>query len=181
MNIFYLDPDPATCSRYHCDKHVVKMILEYAQLLSTAHRVLDGTLEYGQKSNGHRIARWKLLNARMDQRLYKATHVNCPPAKWVRESIENYKWLSELLYFLCVEYTHRYNKVHLTQVKSIVSTLLNLPPSNIPSSSFFAPYPYMPLEYLSHDSLSSYHRYYDEGKYHLHSWTNRPTPPFITP
>ena len=42
MNIFYLDEDPVTCARMHVDKHVVKMIVEYAQLLSTAHRVVDG-------------------------------------------------------------------------------------------------------------------------------------------
>ena len=42
MNIFYLDTNPALCAEYHCDKHVLKMIIEYAQLLSTAHRILDG-------------------------------------------------------------------------------------------------------------------------------------------
>ena len=42
MNIFYLDTNPALCAEYHCDKHVVKMIIEYAQMLSTAHRVIDG-------------------------------------------------------------------------------------------------------------------------------------------
>lgn len=45
MNIFYLDPNPTKCARYHADKHCVKMVLEYAQLLSTAHRVLDGVEE----------------------------------------------------------------------------------------------------------------------------------------
>ena len=42
MNIFYLDENPKKCAKYHCDKHVVKMIIEYAQLLSTAHRLCDG-------------------------------------------------------------------------------------------------------------------------------------------
>ena len=42
MNIFYLSTNTDECARYHCDKHVVKMILETAQMLSTAHRVLDG-------------------------------------------------------------------------------------------------------------------------------------------
>ena len=42
MNIFYLDTSPKTCAEMHCDKHVVKMIIEYAQLMSTAHRLLDG-------------------------------------------------------------------------------------------------------------------------------------------
>ena len=42
MNIFYLHNDPQIAAQMHCDKHVVKMILEYAQLLSTAHHELDG-------------------------------------------------------------------------------------------------------------------------------------------
>jgi hypothetical protein len=42
MNIFYLDKDPIKAAEYSCDKHVVKMILESAQMLCTAHRVLDG-------------------------------------------------------------------------------------------------------------------------------------------
>ena len=42
MNIFYLDRDPVIAAQMMCDKHVVKMILESAQMLSTAHRVLDG-------------------------------------------------------------------------------------------------------------------------------------------
>ena len=42
MNIFVLDNDPDTAARMMCDKHVVKMIVESAQMLSTAHRVLDG-------------------------------------------------------------------------------------------------------------------------------------------
>ena len=42
MNIFYLHEDPIQNIKWHVDKHVVKMATEYAQLLSTAHRFLDG-------------------------------------------------------------------------------------------------------------------------------------------
>ena len=42
MNIFYLHKKPEISAQLHCDKHVVKMIIEYAQMLSTAHRMLDG-------------------------------------------------------------------------------------------------------------------------------------------
>ena len=57
MNIFYLDNDPKVCAEMHCDKHVVKMIIEYAQLMSTAHRILDGTSYYDLTANGRRILR----------------------------------------------------------------------------------------------------------------------------
>ena len=97
MNIFYLHPDPKKCAEMHLNKHCVKMILEYAQLLSTAHRVLDGD-DYANQYN-----------------LYKATHVNHPSAIWVRQSCYNYSWLMQLLCHLCIEYTHRYGKVHKVQ------------------------------------------------------------------
>jgi hypothetical protein len=60
MNIFYLHNDPEECAKQHNDKHVVKMILEYAQLLSTAHRVLDGHEVTELTAGGRKIRRWKL-------------------------------------------------------------------------------------------------------------------------
>ncbi len=54
MNIFYLDSDPRICAQMHNDKHCVKMILEYAQLLSTAHRVIDGVLTVGVSDSGRK-------------------------------------------------------------------------------------------------------------------------------
>ena len=53
MNVFYLDPDPVKCAKMHVDKHVVKMIVEYAQLLSTAHRMLDAVEYTGPVSYTH--------------------------------------------------------------------------------------------------------------------------------
>ena len=80
MNIFALHLEPKTCAEMHVDKHVVKMILEYSQLLSTAHRVLDGQ-QYVDDSSGRRIKRWKLNNSFAgDKLLYKATHINHPSA-----------------------------------------------------------------------------------------------------
>ena len=72
MNIFYLDNHTHRCAKQHCDKHVVKMIIEYAQLLSTAHRVIDG-IEYTDLSkNGRKIKRWKMVkNSNMEETLYK--------------------------------------------------------------------------------------------------------------
>ena len=78
MNIFYLDEKPQSCAELHCDKHVVKMIIEYAQLLSTCHRVLDGKEYYDKTANGRRIKRWKMDDPRMESSLYKASHVNHP-------------------------------------------------------------------------------------------------------
>ena len=58
MNIFHLDRDPVQSAQWMIDKHVVKMIVESAQLLSTAHRVLDGEEYYDKNKNGHKLKRW---------------------------------------------------------------------------------------------------------------------------
>ena len=52
MNIFFLNTDPKVCAQEHLDKHVVKMIVEYAQLMSTAHRLLDGNQYFDKSKTG---------------------------------------------------------------------------------------------------------------------------------
>ena len=71
MNIFYLDPDPSTCAKMHLDKHVVKMIIEYAQLMSTAHRVLDGEQYTDKTANNRNIQRWRMKDELSEHTLYK--------------------------------------------------------------------------------------------------------------
>ncbi len=64
MNIFYLHEDPIQNVKWHIDKHIVKMATEYCQLLSTAHRVLDGELYYDRTKNNRKIQRWRLPDDR---------------------------------------------------------------------------------------------------------------------
>ena len=156
MNIFYLHEDPIEISEMMCDKHNVKMILESAQMLSTAHRILDGD-EY---ANEHE--------------LYKATHKNHPSAKWVRESKANYEYLYKLFSALCEEYTYRYGKTHLTYTK--LHNVLAIPPKNIPDGEFTQPTPAMPDDVKNMDSLIAYRDYYKKYKTHLATWTKRETP-----
>ena len=89
MNIFYLDSSPELAATYHCDKHVVKMILESAQLLCTAHRVLDGKKVF-EEHNGKFKDRYRMSNGALEIALYEAAYVNHPCAIWARESYENY-------------------------------------------------------------------------------------------
>ncbi len=77
MNIFYLSNNPADCAQQHVDKHVVKMTLEYGQLMSTAHRVLDGQPYYGKTKNNRNIQRWLLPDSR-EEIVWKASHFNHP-------------------------------------------------------------------------------------------------------
>jgi hypothetical protein len=91
MNLFYLDRDPVEAARLQCDRHVVKMILETAQMLSTAHYELDG-----------------------ESPAYKPTHKNHPSTVWVRSSSLAYNWAWRHLRALGNEYTKRYGKTHKT-------------------------------------------------------------------
>jgi len=183
MNIFYLNNDPKLCAEMHLDKHVVKMILEYAQLLSTAHRVLDGTVSTRLSKSGRKQQYYPLADER-DNFLYSATHVNHPSAVWVRHSYENYEWLYKLFIALLDEYTHRYGRIHAT---ARLIDALYTPPIHIPKGiGFTEPTPAMPNEVkvlrevatdrYEIDSIKSYHKYYIHNKVHIAKWTKREIP-----
>lgn len=180
MNIFYLSNDTRECAIMHVDKHCVKMILEYAQLLSTAHRVLDGVSCKKPTATGRMMTRWNLSDARLDNLLYKATHVNHPSAVWTRYSAQNYKWLASLLSELCEEYTFRYQKIHKIESSRLMETLLNTIPKNISNSGFTQPTPAMPTEYIvKENSELSYRNYYLGAKARMFSWKNRNMPLWV--
>lgn len=176
MNIFYLDNNPTVCAQMHNDRHCVKMIVEYAQLLSTAHRVLDGERFLSTNANGRKVVRWKLPDER-DGILYQAAHTNHPSARWVRQSDNNYYWLYHLFGNLIDEYNYRYGRAHKT---TELLGPLTFVPENIPYGQFTEPTPAMPDEYkVEGDSLQSYHNYYRYGKDHLAKWSKRPAPVFL--
>ena len=177
MNIFYLHNDPRICAQQHVDKHCVKMILEYAQLLSTAHRVLDGTLSITLSNSGRKRQTYTIADSR-DGILYTATHINHPSAIWVRQSEQNYRWLFTLFCELLDEYTYRYGKVHACD--RLVTTL-GRPPKNIDmDKKFTQPTPAMPDHYkVAGDSVQSYKNYYLGDKQRMFVWKNRPQPEWI--
>lgn len=178
MNIFILDVDFAKAARYHCDKHVVKMILESAQLLCTAHRILDG-LEYKEKSPaGRMLKRWRLFDER-DSLFYKATHVNHPCALWVRESRMNYVWVYSLLKELCKEYTFRYGKVHKAEREGLVDRLGSFPTA-LTNHKLTTPPLAMPDEYKTDSVVESYRNYYKKGKANLLQYTKREKPSWLS-
>lgn len=164
MNIFFLDKNPVVCAQFHNDKHCVKMILEYAQLLSTAHRVIDGQL-VGK--------RW-VLPGPLESTLYKATHMNHPSAIWARSGILQYSWLYDLFTACLDEYTFRYGKVHATD--RLRDALMN-PPKKCKLVEWTDPTPAMPDEYkVVSDSIQSYQNYYIGSKREMSRWTNREMP-----
>jgi hypothetical protein len=173
MNIFYLDPNPKTCAEMHLDKHVVKMIIEYAQLMSTSHRVIDGEEYLDRTANNRKIKRWRLQDDR-ELALMKASHVNHPSGVWCRDNKENYMWLYAMWYYLLQEYTHRYGKKHAC---GRLENVLAIAPTRMKNGLFYPPTPAMPDECkIPGNSLNSYHKYYIERKNHFAKWTKREIP-----
>ena len=152
MNIFVLDQDPRVCATYHNDKHVVKMILETAQLLCGVHHMTESNLDVP----------------------YGLSHKNHPCSIWARKSLENYIWLCDLGMELSKEYTHRYGKKHKSQ-DIIEWCLINLP--DIPEVGYMTEQPKaMPDECKTDDVVESYRRYYIMEKSSFCNWKNREIP-----
>ena len=141
MNIFYLSHCPKKAAQVQYNKHVVKMILETAQLLCTAHHELGTSIDIP----------------------YKATHKNHPSAIWVRSSAEAYMWAYEHMLALGAEYTKRYGKEHLTIAKcrEVLYTL----PNGISDDAFAQPPQCMPDQYKTECSVDAYWNYYENEKH----------------
>jgi len=150
MNIFYLDKNPKLCAKYHNDKHVIKMILETAQLLCGAH--------WSTGSNAP----------------YKLSHKNHPCSLWVRTNQSNYRWLCELGINLCMEYEKRYGKIHKS--RAVILYCYDCVP-NIPVGKFFDPPMAMPDECkIDNDTIQSYRNYYIKEKHYFSTWKNTEIP-----
>ena len=136
MNIFYLDKDPITAAVVQYNKHIVKMILESAQMLCAAHHILGNPEDVP----------------------YKLAHKNHPCTIWVRENSLHYDWLYEHMMALGDEYTERYGKIHMSIDKCAIP--LDKHPENIPHEEFEQPPQCMPDEYKDKCSVQAYWNYY---------------------
>jgi hypothetical protein len=149
MNIFIFDLNHRLNVQYHADKHVVKMITEYNQILSATHWLTGSTAPY------------------------RLTHQKHPCVLWCLQSTENYRWLVTLNQALCQEYTYRYDKTHKGQ--QIVDILAN----NIPNLSDSGLTPFvqaMPEQYRHQDVVTAYRQYFIGEKQHLAHWKRRDIP-----
>lgn len=148
MNIFYLHESPDIAASFHYNKHVVKMILEAAQLLCTAHHVIGEEQGYDTSYVP-----------------YKKTHVNHPSAIWTRGSYYQYQWVYEYMMALGRIYERRYKRTHLTIEKCRV--LLYTHPQGIKMSGFTPPPQCMPEEYRRPSAVAGYWNYYINAKKHI--------------
>ena len=143
MNIFYLDEDPKLAAIYQYNKHVVKMILESAQMLCTAHHV----------------------HGNPDDVPYKQAHLNHPSSVWARENASNYRWLFEHFCALSQEYYVRYGKTHLSYTKCFHP--LSMIPARLEGTfNGITKMPQcMPDKYKDKCSIQAYWNYYIGEKY----------------
>ena len=128
MNIFILDENIEKCAQYHCDKHIIKMILESAQLLCTAHWInkYAGYIPRKITSEEWEKVRVQKTNDPRDFP-YLPTMYNHPCSIWVRESLDNYEWLYKLADELNKEYGYRYGgKSHKSMHDDVIAQLPDL-------------------------------------------------------
>lgn len=157
MNIFVLSKDPWEAAEMQCDKHVVKMPLETAQMLSTAHHVIGTGID--------------------KDKIYGKTHVDHPCSEWVRGNSANYKWALEHFKALLNEFEKRYGKKH--SCEDLLPYLSELPDfseeSVVEEISSFALA--LPEKYESEDAVEAYRSYYKGEKCDFAEWKkidNRP-------
>lgn len=154
MNIFYFDTDVERCARYHCDAHVVKMILESAQILCTVLWINNVPAPY------------------------RPTHKNHPSVLWANQSLSNWCWLRDLARTLNQEYQYRFN--HDVNHRSY-NVIMGLPLPPIADDGLTAIPQVMPPEYQDASPVIAYRHYFSCRKTHIAKWTKRPVPDWFNP
>lgn len=153
MNIFVLDNNIERCARYHCDQHVVKMILEGAQILCTALTI-----------NGHTTP-------------YKSAHQNHPCVLWTAESYDNFIWLHSLTFALNREYRYRYERKADHKSIAVIESLSGMSYENHGLTPFVQA---MPEQYRNTaNPVAAYRDYYRGEKLRFARWTKRQPPRWI--
>jgi hypothetical protein len=182
MNIFILDTDPVKAAEYMCDKHIVKMVTESAQMLSTARRLLDGKLivkkikvntgrTIGVRSKKH----YKLADKVEESELYLAAHTGHPCTIWTMQSATNYQWLYRHYVEIARQYTLRYGKKHGAFDKDTrIGELLAKTPLNIPKNVGLTPFAIAMKKFpdciVPNDPVTSYRNYYIREKSRFAAW-----------
>ena len=171
MNIFFLHKNQIKCARWHCDKHVVKMILETTQLLYTAHWVL-GTTDFSTAP----------FQKNKPQRGYQSIkNKNHPSAIWTRESLDHYMWLCMFGAYLCQEYQHRFGATKEHSCQEHLYWLTAHAPAALKENGWRQPPQAMPDEFKRGDSIAAYRAYYLGAKAHMLTYSKRHRPHWQSP
>lgn len=176
MNIFYFDNDPECCAMQYIDKHVIKMILESAQILSTVYRLKRGQ-ETTILQNGRRVKKFIIDDITLNSQLYQATHIHHPAVQWTLFSYQNFIFLKQLMIAINNEYQWRYN--HTTPHKSmfILDYIQNLSLKDFEQDQMTTPISCMDQQYIISDSpIINYRNYYIHAKSQFATWKKRESP-----
>lgn len=168
MNLFILDNDLDRSAEFHVNSHVVKIILEAAQLLCAAHWVSETIGFAPRKLTSSEL---DLCRSAVTDEFYGFSHPNHPCAIWVRSSLDNFEWTHCYAHALDSEKIYRYGTSH----KSI--EVINRIP--IPQFSRVGLTPFaqaMPEQYKNEDAVTAYRNYYNGEKQHLFDWKYRERP-----
>lgn len=175
MNIFVLDTDITKAVQAHCDTHCSKMILESAQMLSTASHVASGKLKLFTKPNGRGGCTVKGTLPF----IYKPDirHMFHPCTVWAYSSRECFDWLVEFALKLNEEKIYRTGKSHASSevVRACAKYYKGLPDIGIlPFAQA------MPEQYRRRNAVKAYRSYYIECKAHLLDYTRRKPPEWLS-
>ena len=176
MNIFILDEDIDKCAEAHVDRHVIKMILESAQMLCTAHWINKyvGDIPRKLESDEWNKVKEQKQNEPRDFPYLPTMH-NHPCSIWVRESLDNYEWLYCLALALDEEYGYRYGKSH----KSVHGVILKLPELLHLRRDGLTPFAQaMPDSLKGRNAVEAYCKLYHKDKATFASWKYREKPPW---
>lgn len=153
MNIFVLDKNIKLCAEFHCDQHVVKMILESVQMLCTA------------------------LNKKGFETPYKSTHAKHPCVLWVEHSYSNFVWLTELTKALNAEYRYRFNKTHDHKSMNVLAQVEKLKYPDLGLTEFAQA---MPEQYkVKGNAVAAYRNFYRGEKLSFAKWNKRSMPMWL--
>ena len=186
MNTFVLSRDPVEAARFHCNKHVVKMILESAQMLCAAHWIHLLKKEGKAIGDFKRVRdaqQWAYENTLQDlQPPWKMSHMRHPCTVWTAENVSNYSWQLRLCEALLQEYTRRYDgKIHKTNLEA--KWLRKNYPIDIRDDGLSNFPVCMKEEYKVFkepgivDVVASYKNYYIKDKVRFAKWEPRSTTP----
>ena len=180
MNIFILSECPIEAAQLQCDKHAAgKMVVESAQMLSTAHRMIDGHSEKRPSKSGKRlVSHYIHPDTELDNVLYKAVHHYHPCIVWTMQTSANYKWHYQHFIALAQEFTYRYGKQHRSHI--LLKDVLRNPPKNI-SDGPLTDWPLAmgsnPECMFPEDPVKSYRLFYQTKQERFKMvWSKRPIP-----
>lgn len=191
MGIFYLDDDPTVTAQAHCDRHLGRMLLDTAQILSTAWQVLarqhEGAAwvqalecDWSQPQQDTPFCELSWLHTRLcGGRIYRAHHETHPCVAWAALYGGNYAWLYRLGSALLDEYTYRFNRIHACT--PVMRTLELLPPPLLDTQHMWCDAPCVfPSEFIvGEDAVTNYQNYYRNCRSVIMNYTRRSEPTWL--